>query len=89
MMYDEFLDKVDEIQTQIKEFNRVGDKKSADIKKLDLLYLKVNYYDEAVAAGSQCGRKPNKSFLDNLDCALNEIGNWRDYLYETYHYEEA
>lgn len=88
MMYDTFQCKVDGLLSEIRDLKKTRKYFEADVKKLELIYTKINYYGEAVAASEEGGRRPNKSYQDSLDCALREIGAWRDYLYETYQYEE-
>ena len=88
MMYDDFQYKVDSLMNDIKALKKAKKYKEADIKHLELIYLKIDYYQSGVTASVEGGRRPNKSYQESLDCALREIGNWRDYLYETYQYEE-
>lgn len=89
MMYDRFQSNVDMLQREIASLKKASKFFEADLKKLELIYEKINYYQEAVDASVEGGRMPNKSFQDSLDCALREIGRWRDYLYEEYNYEET
>ena len=45
MLYNEFEREVDRLQSEIRALKSEGKYKEAEIKGLDLVYLKVNYYE--------------------------------------------
>ena len=86
--YDDYQCQVDRIMRSIRELRNNKQDREADIKKLDLIYAKINYNQEHIDLAENSGNRPHKSYIENLNVALSEIADYRDYLYEKYSYEE-
>lgn len=82
--YDNFQHDLDRLHSNIRVLKNEKKYKEADLLKLKMLYTKIKYYTECTKYNPK-----DKQYQYNLTCALNEIGSFRDYLWETYQYEET
>lgn len=87
MLYNEFESRVDNIQSDIMSLKSKGKYKEAAIRGLDLVYLKVNYYEQCLEAEKV--HKITSSYESSYHTALVELANKRDYLYDKFGYEEV
>ena len=87
MLYNEYERKIDILQNEIRELKRKNDFKGADLKGLELAYLKVNYYEGCYNA--ETIRRTKQEYYDSYSSALRSLATTRDYLFEKYNYEEA
>lgn len=87
MLYNEFESRLDEIQSEIRALKTKGQLKEAAIKGLDLIYLKVNYYEQCIENNKI--HPVGTSYESTYTAALKELALKRDYLYDKFGYEEA
>lgn len=86
--YDDYQNDINLIIREIGALRKKNQNKEADLKKLDLIYKKISYNQSHIDDAERQGRKPHATYTENLDAALSEIADFRDYLYEKYQYEE-
>lgn len=87
MLYNEFESRLDILQREIQGLKKSGQAKEAAIKGLELVYLKVNYYEQCIESNKI--HPVGTSYESTYEAALNELALKRDVLYDTYGYEEA
>lgn len=86
--YDEYQEDVNHIIREIGCLRKANKNKEADLKKLELIYKKIEYNQSHIDMSEGQNRRPHASYVENLNAALSEIADYRDYLYEKYQYEE-
>lgn len=86
--YDEYQEDVDHLIREISQLRRANKNKEADLKKLELIYKKIEYNQSQIDLSKCQSKIPHPSYVKNLNAALSEIADYRDYLYEKYQYEE-
>ena len=86
--YDEYQEKVNNLIQEIGQLRKANKNKEADLKKLELIYMKIDYNQSHIDLANSQNSRPHKSYVENLNSALSEIADYRDYLYEKYQYEE-
>ena len=86
--YDEYQEDVNHIIREIGSLRKANKNKEADLKKLELIYKKIEYNQSHIDLANSQNRSPHASYVKNLNSALSEIADYRDYLYEKYQYEE-
>jgi len=88
MLYNEFEREVDRLQSEIRALKSEGKYKEAEIKGLDLVYLKVNYYENCMTS-EKIHSVNCSSFKSQYQTALYELANKRDALFDKFGYEEV
>lgn len=86
--YDEYQEDVNHLIREISQLRRANKNKEADLKKLELIYKKIEYNQSHIDLSKGQSKSPHPSYVENLNAALSEIADYRDYLYEKYQYEE-
>lgn len=86
--YDEYQEDVNHLIREIWSLRKANKNKEADLKKLELIYKKIEYNQSHIDLATSQNRSPHASYVKNLNAALSEIADYRDYLYEKYQYEE-
>ena len=53
-----------------------------------MIHKKIEYNQSHIDLANNQNSRLHKSYVENLNAALSEIADYRDYLYEKYQYEE-